>query len=442
VATQEAPSPPADPAWDAGPAALAQGGPRCSASAEGTPHYPLVVPRPLSSRPAGTGRLRVCYLVSDMPPEVGHLLRLAEVVDLTMVVMRRGAGATSHVEGLRVRYVRALGHPDAPVRQVHLGLLRLLRAERPDLIHVVSEPWGFAPAQCAAYARRHPGVGLVLHGCDRIWWHGSPLEVAFKRRLARFVLRRTTAFAAETSAVFELAHSAGLPCSAPTSQVHTQPRDPEVFRPAHPVEREAARQGLDLPRSGAGVVFLGRLVHEKGPLLLVQAWRELPDDVRARSWLAFAGDGPLAPEIEDAAELSESVYWLGSLRFPDHVLALLHAADVVAVPSYRTPDFDDQSPRTVIEGLLTGAVVIGPRTGGIAVMLGDVGIRVDERDVPSLSGGLVEALAIAGDSGRRARASTAAVARGTERYSTGRVAEQTLELWDRAGARLPSPDRE
>jgi hypothetical protein len=58
-----------------------------------------------------------------------------------------------------------------------------LREIRPDLIHVVSEPWGGLVIQTLV-ARRLPGLGapVCVHGADNIYWHGSRVE-QFVRRL-------------------------------------------------------------------------------------------------------------------------------------------------------------------------------------------------------------------------------------------------------------------
>lgn len=381
----------------------------------------------------GGRRIRVAWLSGPVPLESGHLTLLAEQVDL-MLVASEGPGkgiSSPGVEGVPVADVRALGARNTHIRWIYPALGRRLRAFRPDVVHVVVEPWGLLAVQAALWVRRHPDTRLVLHGCDRIWWHGGRLEQLAKRVLARVSLRVASGFAAETSAVAPLARSAGLAVGAPTAQIHTQPRDPEQFRPPTAEERAAGRSELGLPAHGPGVAFVGRMVPEKGPLVLLEAWRRLAPEVRQDAWLALAGTGPLDELVAHTSEGCGGVHVLGAVPFPDGILALSRAAQIAVVPSYTVPDWDDQSPRAVIEGLLSGAVVVGSASGGIPVMLEDTGILVREHDPEDLARGLAEALAVVRDPAQAAEATAQAVARGTAAYSVDCVAEQLHELWSR-----------
>ena len=129
---------------------------------------------------------------------------------------------------------------------------------------------------------------------------------------------------------------------------------------------------------------------------------------------------------------------LGAVPFPDGVLDLCRAVDVLAVPSYSEGEIDDQSPRAVIEGLLTGAVVVGSRSGGIPGMLDGTGVLVAERDADDLARGLLEAVAVVRDPARAATARDRSVARGRAVYSTTAVAERLTALW---GSLLSRPRR-
>lgn len=390
----------------------------------------------MTDTPDSTGparRLRVAWVGGPLPAETGHLTLLARSVDLLVIASPAPGRAADlpPVDGVAVRSMTTIGTKEAPLRWVYPALGRALNAHRPDVVHVVSEPWGLLTVRSAAWVRLHPGAVLVVHGCDRIWWHGGRLERLAKRVLARVALTSSGGFCAETSAVAALAVSAGLPASAPTAQIHTNPRDPADFRPPTAQERADSRERLGLPATGTGVTFVGRLVPEKAPLLLLDAWESLPEDVRGDAWLALAGNGPLEQEVADRARHLPGVHALGTLSFPDGIVDLSRAGQVVAVPSYTVPDWDDQSPRTVIEGLLSGALVVGSRSGGIPVMLGDAGILVAERDTEDLARGLRDALLQLRDPELEDRHRAHAVARGTQHYSTASVAAQLLALWER-----------
>src|SRR3984957_754970 len=57
---------------------------------------------------------------------------------------------------------------------------------------------------------------------------------------------------------------------------------------------------------GKYALFVGRLTPEKGIGTLLEAWREIGNELP----LYIAGDGPLAPEVEKAAGALQSVTWL------------------------------------------------------------------------------------------------------------------------------------
>lgn len=379
-----------------------------------------------------TDRPRVVVVVAQLPPETGHLRLLAEQFAVT-VYASEGPGRRQQqgaVAGASVRTMRAVGAFSA-VRWIYLGMGRALREDAPDVVHVVSEPWGLLAVQAALHARLHPSRRLIVHGCDRLWWHGSLPEQWGKRVLAAFTLRRADAFCAETNAAFGIAHDAGLRAEAPTVPIHTHPRSPESFRPAASAqERAAARRAVGVPEQGLGVGFVGRLVPQKGPQLLVDAWQRLPEGLRADAWCAVAGDGPLQEELREAGRAA-GVRVLGALPFPDGVVDFCRAVDISVVPSYAEGEIDDQSPRTVIEALLSGAFVVGSDSGGIPAMLDGRGILVPERDPEGLARGLAAALERLREPDAAERLQQASVARGMEQYSTAAVADQMADLWRR-----------
>jgi glycosyltransferase involved in cell wall biosynthesis len=375
-------------------------------------------------------RRRVAVLVAQLPPETGHLTALGRSLDL-VVYASPGPGSDERqgpVEGATVRTLRALGAETA-VRWLYPGLGRALRRDDPEVLHVVAEPWSLLAVQAALHARLRPRTRLVVHGCDRLWFHGGAAEQRAKRLLAGWTLRRADAFCNETDAAFALARASGLRADAPLAVVHTQPRSAELFRPpASEQERRAARRRLGLPEQGVGVGFLGRLEDYKGPQLLVQAWARLPADVRERAWCAVAGEGPLLEELQREGERA-GVRVLGPVGFPDGVLDLCRAVQVLAVPSYAEGEIEDQSPRAVIEGLLAGTLVVGSRSGGIPGMLDGTGVLVEERDVDDLARGVREAVEAVSDPDGAEQVQARSVARGRSVYATDAVAERLLELW-------------
>lgn len=129
-------------------------------------------------------------------------------------------------------------------------------------------------------------------------------------------------------------------------------------------QRGRARFGLDRPTA----LFLGRLVPVKGLELLVSA---LPEGLD----LVIAGDGPLREALARAAP--PSVRLLGEVRGRDKA-DLLHAADLVVLPSLRLEDGRQEGSPTVLrEALAAGRPVLCTDTGGAADLVGEHGVVVE-----------------------------------------------------------------
>lgn len=384
-------------------------------------------------------RLKVVVVVGGVPADPRFLEHAAQAVDL--VVYRSDwlqPGATSAKEvpaSLRVRTFRPLvrsrrGH----LAFVYRGLDAALSRDRPDVVHVVSEPWGLLAVQAAGWVRRRPGTALVLHGCDTIWHHGGAVERLARRLLVRRTLPVTSAWLAENSTALALARPL-LPVGAVLRRVHTNSRDDRVFRVPTEEERRAAREALGLPVDAEVVTMLGRLVPEKGVGTLLEAFTALATD-RPGAKLVVAGEGPCGDLFTGHGD---GVRRLGTVPYPDGVVDLLRAADVVACPSWSTPRWEDQGPRVLIEAMMSGCIPVGTRSGGIPELLDGVGILVAQRDATDLARGLSEALRTAAR--REPRHMVAEHAR--EVYSASAVAEQLVDAWraafsGRTGPRVAS----
>ncbi|WP_199038701.1 glycosyltransferase family 4 protein [Glycomyces salinus] len=105
---------------------------------------------------------------------------------------------------------------------------------------------------------------------------------------------------------------------------------------------------------GEGFLFAARLVPEKGVELLLEAWREAKVNVPLR----IAGDGPLRPLVERAAE-ADGVEYLGQLD-PAARDAALAASAAVVIPSI----WRDILPTSGIEALAAGRALVVTDIGG------------------------------------------------------------------------------
>ena len=374
-------------------------------------------------------RIKAIVLGGPFPADNDHIPALSRTLDLTLYGSLKTLGyeafAPAPPKQGRARTFRPIvAFKKRSILWVYPGLSRALTADDPDVLHVISEPWGMLAVQAARWARRHPRTALVVHGCDQLWWHGPVVEQKARKRLARYTLTRTDGFAGENSEAIIKARENGLAPDVPTAKIHTNPRNPEVFRPAaDPSEKRAVRRALGLPEGGTGIGFVGKLVPEKGPLLLLEAFARARSDLGPETWVAFAGEGRLRDKLAGAAGATD-VHVVGRLSYPEQVSALMRAVDIMAVPSYDTPGWREQGPRVVIEAMLSGCALVGSEGGAIPEMMDGIGLVVPQREVEPLAAALVETKRLLPEGlGQRARA------QGLATYSGEAVADRLVGLW-------------
>ena len=385
-------------------------------------------------------RLRVVMLRGSFAPENDHLALLGRHIDFTLY------GSEHRVTRKMSEMSEARPPEEVPTRSfkpvwpterghilwLYRGLGDALDVDQPDLIHVISEPWGMLVTQALRWASK-TRTPLIIHGCDRVWWHGSRPERVAKRRLARRNLRRAHGFVGESEKSIELARATGLRQESPTAVIHTNPRNPEVFRPpAHVTEKKAARRQLGLPVEGIGFGFLSYLSSEKGPLLFVDGFRAARDLLPSGSWGCVAGGGPIENDVSASCARSQ-ISFLGRLRFPSEVALFYQSLDVFVFTPRRTGETEEQGPRTIIESMMSGCIVIGSDSGAIPEMIGRMGIVVPERD----EGALKQALARAPDMCSAVDLRTRSRAAAISRYSTSAVADAMSEFYRAALSSCP-----
>ncbi len=181
--------------------------------------------------------------------------------------------------------------------------------------------------------------------------------------------------------------------------------------PAQPVTRTG---------NGNTILYVGRIVPEKGIAYLLQAMRQ----ITAAARLLVNGDGigrSTALALARRLGIEDRVEFLGWTS-PEALLACYREADVVAVPSVWPEPFG----LVGIESMAYGKPVVAFRSGAIPEWLshGETGYAVERGDVAGLAHAIETLLS---DSALRERMGCAARARGARDFSRERHVAALME---------------
>ncbi len=324
-------------------------------------------------------------------------------------------------EGFRVvglPFVRRLS-PFAQLRAL-VALVRLFRAERPDLVHAHTPISGFL----ARVAARIVGVPRVAYTCHGFLFNQSGPRLRRWLSLAMEWIggRLTDVYLTVSQSEAADARRLGI-CR--TAIPVGNGRDPQHYRP-DPVARARIRTELGTPDHRVVIVAVSRLVRDKGYPELATAMRAVPE---AELWVV--GERLASDRGEDMVALL-SASGLGPrlrlLGYRHDVAAVLAAADIFTLPSYF-----EGLPMSVIEAMLTGLPVVGTNIGGSReqVVDGETGLLVEPRQAAPLAAALAR---LAADKALRTAMGEAGRARACALYDETRVVGRTLDLLG-----LPAP---
>lgn len=315
--------------------------------------------------------------------------------------------------------VPALDREPALAQDLHalVTLVRLMRRERPAIVHTHTSKAGFT----GRLAARLAGVPVVVHQPHGHIFYGyygraqTALYVALERAAARWSDRLVTLTDREIEEHLALRigrrpQFVTIPSGVPTAELR-----------ARAPGRAAARKTLGLPDEAFVVAAIGRLVPVKGFDLLVRAMPALLEAVPGAQ-VIVVGDGP---EHEMLLSLAERLGVPGRVRLHGpsaDVVDVLAAADVLAAPSH-----NEGMGRSLVEAMALGVPVVGAAVGGIPSVVGDdeAGRLVPPDDAAALATALIEL----GRSGAlRAKLAEAARAR-AEVFSTAVADAKMLDLY-------------
>ena len=144
------------------------------------------------------------------------------------------------------------------------------------------------------------------------------------------------------------------------------------------------------------VVFIGRLVSEKGAHIFVESIKEIVRQYKNWNFKIIgtskAGQNSLITKyekkvIQEFEQLGENTTYLGFLE-NNQVQNILKTSSILVVPSL----WDDPFPLTALEGLSNGVAIIASNRGGLTEMLDGRGLLIKNIDNKKLETAIMEFL--------------------------------------------------
>jgi glycosyltransferase involved in cell wall biosynthesis len=209
-------------------------------------------------------------------------------------------------------------------------------------------------------------VRRPLFIAHQTWITNPDGSTGWQHRLKRFVLRYATSFAISDA----MAGSLSGPCLRAGN-----PYDDEVFKDS-PAELRTSE-----------LIFVGRLVSDKGARLLLDAMKLL----EAKPRFTIAGDGPERAALEKQAtdlQLRMQVDFVGQQQ-GEQLARLLRQHQILVVPSLWREPFGI----VALEGIACGCVVVGSAGGGLAEAIGPCGVTFPNGDAAALARTIARLLA-------------------------------------------------
>lgn len=243
-------------------------------------------------------------------------------------------------------------------------------------------------------------VRRPLFIAHQTWITNADGSTGWQHRLKRFALRFATSFSI----------SEAIAGTLPTPSV----------RVGNPYDDETFKDSSTEPRTGE-LIFVGRLVSDKGTRLLLDAMKLLDE----KPHLTIVGDGPERAALEKQAadsELGSQVDFVGG-QHGEQLARLLRQHQILVVPSLWQEPFGI----VALEGIACGCVVVGSAGGGLAEAIGPCGVTFPNGDGKALGLALARLLA---DPDERARLRQNALSH-LARFTPRRVAGLYLDAMEK-----------
>jgi len=385
--------------------------------------------------------MKICMLTWEFPPRiVGGISR--HCLGLTKALVKKnhevrvitlefpGAPEYEEIEGMKIHRVKIeLGHPNFITWTFIFNhfmekLVAILNQEVEfDVIHI--HDWLTAPVGIASkYYLNKPLVSTVhsieigraqgLHSPDSLLIDGLEWWMTYESKRV---------ISCSSSMKWELENHFHLP----SEKITVIPNAVDISKYEKQIDREAVKRRYGIEPYERVVLFVGRLVPQKGVEYLIRA---IPLILQQHGNVKFviAGDGWSKDYLED---LARSVGFIDKIRFlgfisDSELTELTMSADVLVVPSVYEP-----FGIVALEGMAAGVPVVAANVGGLSEIIEHdrTGVLVYPKNFESIAWGVNRVLSDPGYSNWLVQNAKRKV---QEAYSWEAVAQRTIEVYEEA----------
>lgn len=254
-------------------------------------------------------------------------------------------------------------------------LFKILKDEKPDIIHIEEEPWSLVVFQVILYKKLLKLKSKII---VFTWENIIRKYRMIARIIEKFVLSNIDFVIAGSNDAKSVLIAKGV-----------KENKIEVF----------PQIGVDIsdnigtaPKDCFTIGFIGRLVEEKGIRTLLDAFLRLQacseqSETKTKLKLLIIGEGTLKDEITNFAKknsLEDKIITTGVIPH-DEVKNYFQYIDVLVLPSITKKEWKEQFGHVIIEAFAYNVSVIGSSSGSIPEVIGEAGLIFNEGDDKDLS---------------------------------------------------------
>jgi len=329
--------------------------------------------------------------------------------------------ALADEKGVKPVIVPNLGRELNPIRDILTlwKLYRLIRRERPDIVHTHTAKAGTVGRIAALLA----GTPIIVHTFHGHVLHGyfGKTKTAIFRSIERFLARRSSAVIAVSESCRNDLLRYGV---GGDDRVITIPLGLELerFRRDPEPNRSEVRREWGVPPDAFAVGMIARMVpikrHEDLFRAIPKVLEKFPD-----AYFINVGDGELKPQLVALAQQLGIAHRCLFPGFREDQERIYAAMDLTVLTSA-----NEGLPVAVIESLSSGTPVVATRVGGVPELVrdGETGYIVEPGNIDSIAEGLLKAIA---DPAKTAAMGRLAQEETIRKYSIERLIRDIEELY-------------